>query len=213
MKHAENFPQRPHVFQPSVHSCPNTPCFRCRLPGHRAKDCNGRRYPKDMCWRCLRTDRCRCIVHALASSSCDAGLTLRCSHSPWECHRAQVLSLAASTNAIACPNCGKSGVQHMHTSTTLGRHAPSQVIAPTTAAMLHSTSSCCGQAPTSAGALCIIRRCSVFLFASRHDSRASGVCFCSLTPRASVVPIDPWKSSGDKKSKKGLHPRLWRTCT
>ncbi len=41
----------------SVHSCPNTPCFRCRLPGHRAKDCTSRRWPKDMCWRCLRTDR------------------------------------------------------------------------------------------------------------------------------------------------------------
>ena len=46
----------------SVHTCPNTPCFRCRLPGHRAKDCNSRRWPKDMCWRCLRSDRFKPIL-------------------------------------------------------------------------------------------------------------------------------------------------------
>ena len=46
----------------SVNSCCNTPCFRCRLPGHRAKDCTNRRWPKDMCWRCLRTDRYKILL-------------------------------------------------------------------------------------------------------------------------------------------------------
>ncbi len=52
----------------SVHTCPATPCFRCRLPGHRAKDCSNRRWPKDMCWRCLRTDMCECVPVALPLS-------------------------------------------------------------------------------------------------------------------------------------------------
>ncbi len=89
----------------SVHSCPNTPCFRCRLSGHRASDCTNRRWPKDMCWRCLRTDRYKYDPKTI---SC-LPFSLYHSHSPWECNRAQVLTLAASDNLIACSNCGQSG--------------------------------------------------------------------------------------------------------
>jgi hypothetical protein len=66
---------KPHVPLPflsyilySVHTCPNTPCFRCRLPGHRAKDCSNRRWPREMCWRCLRTDRHRHNSQAASQS-------------------------------------------------------------------------------------------------------------------------------------------------
>lgn len=88
--------RNPRLISPSlgsVHSCPNTPCFRCRLTGHRAKDCTSRRWAKDMCWRCLRTDRCTRDFQHFRSSSLLQPLTMGMQSRPSFVARAVVASI------------------------------------------------------------------------------------------------------------------------